>query len=230
MPRERIQFLKAIDWDDPRSRDEVTKHYIGRIATLTFDKLHNPDEESAKDLHLHVSWGSPATSDDAPGGDFDKIKLVRPQLRIMVQNDFTPEDRAENPDLPPERYLLTYTPPTEEATPSKTTLAFMHELRSSIQQDLGVNLDEPAKHELTAKPDIDLMDAPDVQLVGRNMYSGEGASMDIFLPAEEAAKGYRTIISKGEKEMGPKHIPSWLDFADDHKNHKNDGSTMNVAG
>lgn len=225
--RQRMKFLDAVDWDDPANLDKATKLYINHVAANIYNDMH-PDSK-----YLTVSWGSPSSEPVDPKAPEGDEKLVRPQLRIMVKDDYDDDERIANSDLPYASYTLTYTPPESEKETSEQTAAFMQRLRATIQNDLGIEIATPEPHEIYsigAEPEAtephetngEPTITPDKnvpELIVSNVYDNEGVSVDITLPADAMVEGFINIVSKGRREA-PGVIPDWADYADKEKDRK----------
>ena len=124
--RDRLAFLKTVDWDEPRNMDKAFETYVRWMVNAIKD-MHENDPQYDK---LRVSWGSPHTD--------EKGKILRPQLRIMVRNE-----EQEN-----ESYLLSFTPPAQENTMTPSTRDVLQQLRALLHDDLGIDTPAIKPHDI----------------------------------------------------------------------------------
>lgn len=174
-------FLKNIDWDDPHTADKVVRAYIEQASRIAAEQLHYP--------HTRVSWGSPDTD--------EHNKILRNNLRIIVQNEETPD----------ERYTLSYTPRTRENGMTDDTQKYLAVLREIIEKDLGIKIPPPVPHPRMSVPKIEL--PGEAHVIWRNLYDGEGKIWDISLPAEATQKALKDIVSTSRNEISASHVPEW---------------------
>lgn len=185
--RQRIDFLKNVDWDDPKVMDVLMKTYITRLVDAVNSRFHDM-KILAKPVT--VSWGSPEVGQDN--------RITRPSLRIMVQNEG--EDH--------ETYVLSYAPAHKEDHMGKDTRAFVKVLQEVMRMDLDI-CPKPVREHPIQQVHVVKYEGSQTRLDARNLYENEGKIWDIALPSREVGKKLKEIAT-GTRELSSMHVPPWF--------------------